>query len=261
MGAVRFLSAILILSCAGVGVVDAQAPTGRPTKPAAVKSFRDGNAAYQLGNFAEALRAYEEAWKAEPAPLLHWNLGQCHRQLGHWKEALWQFDRYVASGLATPEDRKLLDQLVPEMKQKLEDEERRKEEERRKQMAPSTPPHSGQAIQNITVVHEPFYRDTVGLVLTGSGVALLGVSGGFFLSASGLRDDANATPDQREQDAIRERADSRSQVGIALGVVGGVATIVGAIKLAINPDRIVTKDQITWNVAPTSSGFVVWGRF
>lgn len=255
MRAVGLLSVILFSSI--VFVRNAGASPGMPSKPEAVKHFRTGNSEFQLGHFDLALREYEASWNLEPAPGLHWNLGQCHRLLGHWKEALFQFDEYRASGLATPEELRLLDdQLVPALKRAQDDDERKKREAnpvpQANVRAPSFTPR---------VVHDPFYADTAGLVVTGTGIALLGVSAGFFVSASNLRGDANATPNQQDQDALEERASSRSQVGVTLAVVGGVAAIIGSIKLAINPDRIVSSNATSWNIVPTTNGAIVLGRF
>lgn len=257
MRAVGLLSAFLVSSFLFVGV--AGGSPGLPTKTEAVKHFRSGNSEFRLGHFDLALREYEAAWNLEPAPGLHWNLGQCHRLLGHWKEALFQFDEYRASGLATADELKLLDEeLVPELKRAQEDEERKKREAAQvTSPQPIVPPPA----PTLRVVHDPFYADTVGLVVAGSGIALLGVSAGFFVNASNLRDEANATPNQQEQDALDETASSRSQVAVTLSVVGGVAAVVGAIKLVINPDRIVNGTAATWKIAPTSNGVVVLGRF
>lgn len=50
-------------------------------------------------------------------------------------------------------------------------------------------------------------------------------------------------------------------MAVTVAVVGGVAAVVGTIKLVINPDRIVSGGVTSWNLVPTSDGMAVVGRF
>ncbi|MHB1844324.1 MAG: hypothetical protein ACYCWW_05755 [Deltaproteobacteria bacterium] len=49
--------------------------------------FNEGTVAYDAGHFEVALRDYEAAYRAAPLAGLLFNIAQCQRQLGHWKEA------------------------------------------------------------------------------------------------------------------------------------------------------------------------------
>lgn len=52
-------------------------------------------AAYDLGQFEEALGAYSEAYRLSPLPGILFNIGQCHRKLGHEEQALFILNRYL----------------------------------------------------------------------------------------------------------------------------------------------------------------------
>jgi hypothetical protein len=105
----------------------------------------------------------------------------------------------------------------------------------------------------------PWYSDTFGWALASSGLAIAGVGLGLDLSASGLRDDANQTPNQQEQNALRDKADSRALAGTILAIGGGALLVTGIVKLAIHDHESVTPTTASIGVSP--SGVFVFGRF
>jgi tetratricopeptide (TPR) repeat protein len=52
-------------------------------------------AAFELGNFREALEEYERAYQIAPLPGFLFNIGQCHRNLGNLKKAVFSFRHYL----------------------------------------------------------------------------------------------------------------------------------------------------------------------
>jgi tetratricopeptide (TPR) repeat protein len=103
------LSAVLVTAL----VVSAQAPARwRPRTAAAQGAGDDGDEAadalararrhflrgeqlFALGRFREALGEYEAAFEASPLPELLFNIGQCHRNLGNYEEAIFSFRKYL----------------------------------------------------------------------------------------------------------------------------------------------------------------------
>ncbi|MBX3275742.1 MAG: tetratricopeptide repeat protein [Sandaracinaceae bacterium] len=63
---------------------------------------RGATAEYNLGRFEDALRGYEAAYEVFPAPQLLFNLGQCHRELGHHERAIFFYERYLAEMPGAP---------------------------------------------------------------------------------------------------------------------------------------------------------------
>lgn len=51
--------------------------------------------AFKLAHFQEALDLYTQAYEAFPAPAFLFNLGQCHKNLGHSERALFFFQGYL----------------------------------------------------------------------------------------------------------------------------------------------------------------------
>lgn len=85
--------------------------------------------AYDVGGFDEALVGYSEAYRLDPKPALLFNLAQCHRQLGHFKEASFHYRRFLALGKPNKKTKKLVLQLISEVEQAAADETSRKEAE------------------------------------------------------------------------------------------------------------------------------------
>ena len=57
--------------------------------------YKEGQTAYDVGQFAKALELYTEAYKVKPLPGFLFNIAQCHRQLGDYKQAGFFFGRFI----------------------------------------------------------------------------------------------------------------------------------------------------------------------
>ncbi len=57
--------------------------------------YAEGETAYAGGNFESALASFNAAYELIPVPGLLFNIGQCHRKLGHHEEAAEFFKRYL----------------------------------------------------------------------------------------------------------------------------------------------------------------------
>lgn len=75
-------------------------PQPPPPEPSAEEKLarsesEKGQRQYDLGRFDEAIDHYARAYEAMPLPALLFNIAQCHRQLGHDKEAAFFYRRYL----------------------------------------------------------------------------------------------------------------------------------------------------------------------
>lgn len=62
--------------------------------------------ALRAGDYAAALEAFRAARAISDRPVLLFNIGMCHRELGDWAAAVEAFDEYLSAGRETePEDR------------------------------------------------------------------------------------------------------------------------------------------------------------
>jgi hypothetical protein len=76
----------------------------------------------------------------------------------------------------------------------------------------------------------PWYQDTWGWVLVGSGAAVMGLGGGFYIAASGKESDAEGEDELTRRDLLAEADDYRTYGAISLGV-GGAVIAAGVVKL------------------------------
>jgi tetratricopeptide (TPR) repeat protein len=69
--------------------------TAHPTSPEVRQLVHDSIREYNAGDFDLALRDAKRAYEISGLPALLYNLGQCHRALGHWKEAIFYYRGYL----------------------------------------------------------------------------------------------------------------------------------------------------------------------
>src|SRR5262245_24605653 len=89
----RSFSIVIALAAAAL-VALAPAPA-RAEKRNAKVYFDKGASEYNLGHFEAAIAAFEKAYDISPAPILLFNIGQCHRQSGNKDRAVFFYRRYL----------------------------------------------------------------------------------------------------------------------------------------------------------------------
>src|SRR5438445_6785502 len=102
--------ALLVASAAG-----AVTPSNEAKARSASESARK---AYDLGHFEDALRGYSEAYDLAPRPELLFNVGQCHRQLGHFEQAAFFYRRFLTLSPREPQNAGAVRRLVEDMEAK-----------------------------------------------------------------------------------------------------------------------------------------------
>jgi tetratricopeptide (TPR) repeat protein len=117
------ISLLLLLGA----TVAAAAPPSNPVAQARA-AVKEARSAYDSGDFDVALFKYEEAYRLVPLPALQFNLGQCHRHLGHHERALFFFRRFLESN--PPEEQAAqVRPMIADLETKLSAEERAKAEQ------------------------------------------------------------------------------------------------------------------------------------
>lgn len=107
-----FLVLLLLLSLSPrAGASDDIAPE---RLKAARGYYEDGTIAYEDGRYELALRLFERAYVRAPLPGFLFNIGQCHRQLGHDAEALDHYERYLVEDPEAP-NRGEVEQLIADL--------------------------------------------------------------------------------------------------------------------------------------------------
>jgi len=90
-----------------------EAPTDR-----AKALFANGNRHYELGEYPQALEIYKKAYRVKPLPAFQFNIAQCHRKLGHYREAIQLYQAYLV-GVPRAENRELVESLITESKNQI----------------------------------------------------------------------------------------------------------------------------------------------
>lgn len=254
MFAVRLFVLAALLGL-GAGSAYADPPLRRPTKTAALEHFAQGNSLFKIAHFEEAAKEYEAAALIDHAPILDYNLGQCYRKLGRYKDAIFFYQQFNDTSPETPERIEEVKKLIEAMKAEMD-----------KKAMTQPPVEEGTApirpslrVQPITLTVEPWYVDGLGWGLAGTGLLAVGVSAALFLDASSLDDDANHATTQLEANTLRDKASTRSLVGTVIGIGGAGLLVTGVVKLIIHPSAAAS--ETAFNVGVTGNGIVVFGRF
>lgn len=97
-----------------VGVLLGATPAVANKRAQAMARFEKGEKLYEEGEYEDALRAFQTAYKLEPIPLLFVNIAQCHRQLGNHEAAIAAFERYLEAEPDAPNRSEIEDILITE---------------------------------------------------------------------------------------------------------------------------------------------------
>jgi hypothetical protein len=93
-------------------------------KEAAKEAWREGNTAYNLGRYDDAIKHYEEAYTLVPDAAFLFNIAQSFRMAGNAEQALYRYRAFLRT--AEPDDpnremaKKLIEDLREEIKRKAE---------------------------------------------------------------------------------------------------------------------------------------------
>src|SRR5437660_1352841 len=71
-----------------------------PDTELAQRLFNEGAAAYAAHDYARALDRFEAARRLKPLPAFDYNIARCHDRLGHAREAVDGYQRYLDTGPA-----------------------------------------------------------------------------------------------------------------------------------------------------------------
>jgi tetratricopeptide (TPR) repeat protein len=247
--------ALLILILGTLSAIPAAlaGPLSKPTAPRARDHLAHGNRLYGIRSFDEAIVEYKAGALIEPAPVFDYNLGQCFRQLGQYKEAIWHYERFLTRGKPEGEVLEAVTRFIAQMKAELD-----KQAMTQKPVEPAPPP--GVRLRDEPVDRaEPWYQDRWGWALTGAGLAGVAVGGGLLINASNLEADASDATNQQDRERWKDRQRSRATLGTIVGLGGVSLLVAGVVKLAVYPRE--QERTARWHVAVSGNGVMVFGQF
>lgn len=218
-----------------------------------------GNAAYELGNYDEAVERFSAAYKAYPDARILFNLAQAYRKQQAYARALDLYRNYLRNLPEAP-NRTAVEELIAELESLVS----------KQKAADARPPQgttSTALLQPPTIVTKvkeprPWYSNVAGWSLVGGGLAAAGVGIGFFASASSLNDELAVAADP-DKAGLRSDIKTRRTIGTVFTAVGGLATL-GGIAIFVWAPRTVTKDIVPIRDLRLSLGtstLTIGGRF
>jgi tetratricopeptide (TPR) repeat protein len=240
------------------------------TEPTARAHLQAGNAHYRVREFEAALAEYKKGILIEDAAIFLYNIGQCHRKLEHWADAVWVYQRFLDRAKPEPALVARVEGLISEAQNHVDEEKRAQAGQTpssRPSSAPvaSTPsPAPGNEAPRAPVPStrlvrgDPWYNDGVGWALTGGGAIGLGLGGLLLFSAADLENQADATTIQADRRSLQARASTRRIEGGIVGVGGAALLTLGIIKLIIHPED---REEPIVRLGITSNGIAISGRF
>ena len=241
------------------------APAAKPTQPEAQQLLQEGVAAYEAGEYGEAIEKLQEGYEIEPALAFLYTWAQAERQRGDCKAAIKLYQqivdsehetltRYANAGIVEcarvlAEEDEEPDEPVPST---LEDEPAEVEDE-------PLPIEEGESEPApATRKDRSWYQDPLAASLVAVGVVGVGVGTGLLVKAEiDAKRNENQEPDPGDDTLdygeFSARADRIETFRIAGGVVagvGGALLIGGAVRWAV----LGVREKRNTNVA------VTWGR-
>ena len=127
--------ALGIISGLGLGLGVRTARAEDADTKAAKKHFQRGEKLFNLGKFDDALGEYEAAYERKPLPGFLYNIAQCHRNLGNYKQAVFGYRNYLRQ-VPDASNREAVLDLIDE----LEDKQRALEQAAARDKAERAPP-------------------------------------------------------------------------------------------------------------------------
>jgi hypothetical protein len=110
----RGLAILLFLS----GAADAHSEPHRQRKAAARASFISGSRAYQRGEFELALNHFQQGYALVPQSGFLFDMAQCRRQLGQYRQAFYNYQRYLEEARVSGENAAVVEALIADVKVK-----------------------------------------------------------------------------------------------------------------------------------------------
>lgn len=253
---VRVIAFMVILLS---GVAYADDPLAKPKAEEARDRLSAGNKRYRLREFDKAVDEYKAGALVEDAPVFHYNLGQCYRQLGRYEDAIWHYERFLERGKPTGQLKDAVEDFRTQMKGELE-----KKAMTQPPIEPAPDPKPVSEPPRVQIVKVPspaWYEDKLGWTLAAGGAVGLGVSAWLFIDANDLQNEADEQVDQGKREGLRDRASSRRLFGTVVGVGGLGLVATGIIRLVLRPDDREKTVVGGLNVGVRGNSIFVMGGF
>src|SRR5437660_11755476 len=82
-------------------------------------AFQKGQTEYNLGNYVEAAKHFEETYRIKPVPALLFNIAQCYRFTGNLEKAVQTYRSFLRNAPATDRNIALARELLQQVEEAL----------------------------------------------------------------------------------------------------------------------------------------------
>jgi tetratricopeptide (TPR) repeat protein len=209
--------AVAILTASAPSMAQKKSPAGAET---AVEHSAKARAAYERGDFREAIARYEQAYALDKNPTLLFNLGRCYEALAtkdDLRVAVEKYEAYLA-GSKEASDRAAVERRIEALREQI----RVLENQAAPPPAPPAPPPEPEPIPP----REPMIAPWVIAGVGGAGITAA-IAVGFV--AKGKNDDAQATTSGRQAMDLQDEAGAYGIASNVAFAVGGAMLAAGAI--------------------------------
>ena len=114
----------LVVLCLAFAVVTTVAPSRAfaddPGERSAKRHYDRGKKLFELQKLDEALDQFQKAYDASPIPDFLFNIGQCQRNLGDYKAAVFSFKKFLKLDPET-EKREKVEELIEDLERKIDE--------------------------------------------------------------------------------------------------------------------------------------------
>ncbi len=249
-------------------LVMASGPDELLSDPEAQTLVSEAQILFAEGNFTDAAKLIEKAYLIEPVPELLFPWAQAEREQGNCRAAIDLYNRMleeIPEGPMADSARKNIarceeeigpEEVVPVVEDPL-DEDPFEEEEEPEEEAPEPVTKKDDDEPKA----KQWYKDPVGGVLSGLGIAGVGAGTALLIVATS---NANAAPDAPTVVDYNDQSDqavTQRNVGAGVLSVGGALLVAGIIRYVLVAKKDKANATASVWTAPGSGGVVFSGRF
>ncbi len=235
---------LILIASVGISSLASADSLAPPTTSAALVHFKRGTDLFGIKEFRDAITEYKAGAMIEHSPVFDFSLGQCYRALDQPDDALWYYRRFLKSGHPTGKVLEGVNNLISAL-----------EHDHERPLKPLPPPVVV-AVPPVTVLPPPrqssplprevrqlWYKDRVAMVLSGSGMLVLGASGYIILTGRSLHNESNVALSEMQRVRLQQQALGRYQLGAVAGALGLGLVLGGTIKLTFYPASVAVSGQ------------------
>ncbi len=254
-----------LLSVVLWAAVSAAGPDDLLADPEARALVAEAQVLFAEGNFADAAKKIEKAYLIEPVPELLFPWAQAQREQGNCRAAIALYNRMledIPDGPMATSARQNIARCEEEMPAEAAEEE---------QIIPIEEDPPDEAVEAAPVAapterdDEPkakvWFKDPVGGVLSGLGVAGVGAGAALLIVASSTAKNAPDAPSLADYTEQGDRAVTLRNAGAGVLSVGGALLVAGIIRYTLVAKKNKASATASVWTAPGGGGLTFSGRF